>query len=106
MELFLSALFHGFVIWCAFKFGEHMAYFRIARGLVALREYAEKESVEETQGIATIEKINDQYYAYIGNDFVAQAETLDKINEEIKAVIQKNPTKYINALKGQSVANK
>ncbi len=83
-----------------------MAYFRIARGLVALKEYAEKVSVEETRGIATIEKINDQYYAYIGNDFVAQAETLDKVNEEIRSAIQKNPTKYINALKGQSVANK
>ena len=85
-----------------------MAYFRIARGLVALKEIAEssQETVEETRGVATIEKIGEKYYAYIGNDFVAQGETIDQVNEEIKSAIKKNPTKYISALRAQSAENK
>lgn len=98
------------IAWCIFKLGEHSAYFRIARGLVALKEIAEAEAktetVEEARGVATIEKIGEQYYAYIGNDFVAQGESIDKVNEEIKSAIKKNPTKYISALRAQSAENK
>lgn len=108
MELIINSLIYAFIAWCIFKLGEHMAYFRIARGLVALKEIAEskQETVEETRGIATIEKIGNKYYAYIGNNFVAQGDTIDQINEEIKSAIEKNPAKYISALKAQSAENK
>ena len=108
MELIIEALIYAFGAWCIFKLGENMAYLRIARGLVALKEIAESqpETVEEARGVATIEKIGEQYYAYIGNDFVAQGETIDKVNEAIKAAIKQNPNKYISALRAQGAENK
>lgn len=103
MELILNTLFQAFLFWLAFKVGEHAAYFRIARGLHELKEHA-KETVEVTKGIAKIEKIGEQYYAYIDNNFVAQADTVEKVHEAIKLAIEREPSKYIGALKQQSTS--
>jgi predicted RNase H-like HicB family nuclease len=102
MEIFLSTVIHIFVLWFVFKVGEHLAYFRIARGLAVLKQHV-KETSEMTKGIAKIEKIGDQYYAYIDDTFVAQGESVDKVREAIKTAIEKEPSRYIGLLKEQGL---
>jgi hypothetical protein len=101
MEQILSILFWAFCFWGFFKLGEHSAYYRIARGLVALKEHT-KEITEITKGTAKIEKIGEQYYAYIGDVFVAQGETIEMVHDAVKNAIEKNPSKFIGALQEQS----
>jgi hypothetical protein len=104
MEQILSTLFWAFCFWCVFKLGEHHAYYRVARGLVALKEQADaqtKELTEITKSTAKIEKIGEQYYAYLGDMFVAQGETVEKASDEMVKAIQQNPSKFIKALQEQ-----
>lgn len=104
MDFILIVALQAFCCWIAFKIGENIAYFRIAKGLMDLKEAAGvMETVEETKGTATIEKIGDQYYAYIGNDFVGQGSTLDEVHDVVKKTIEKNPNKFIASLKAQAV---
>jgi len=98
MEAFLITILHALAFWCAFKLGERLAFFRIAQGL---QELNEQES-ETVNGIAVVEKIGENYYAYINNQFVAQGETLEKVHEAVQNNISKNPKKYFDTLKDQN----
>ena len=102
MDFILITLFHAFLFWVAFKLGEHFTYFRIARNLTMLKEEA-KSIVETTNGVARIEQIGDRYYAYIDNTFVAQGDTVEKVQEAVRAAIEKEPSKYFSALKEQNI---
>lgn len=104
MELLINIAFYGFLFWCVFKMGEHMAYFRIARGLTRIKEHV--DSLEQTsnsfKGIATIEKIGEQYYAYIGNNFVAQGPNIEQVRESVREIVGKNPGKFLTVNQDKS----
>jgi hypothetical protein len=93
MEIFLSTVIHIFVLWFVFKVGEHLAYFRIARGLAVLKQHV-KETSEMTKGIAKIEKIGDQYYTYIDDEFIGQGPTMTHATDLVQDAIVKNPNRF------------
>lgn len=108
MELFINIILFAILFLIAMKIGEYLAYHRIATGLMALQEIraAEKdEEIIEARGTAKIEKIGEQYYAYIGNDFVAQGATVDEVHDAVKLAIEKNPNKFIASLNAQASEN-
>lgn len=79
-----------------FKLGEHYAYFKIARGLQNLKEHAEEIGTTQTVGTLQIEKIGDQYYAYINNNFVGQGTTVDEVKTIAQKTIEKDPGRYVS----------
>ena len=84
--------------------GDHYAYFRIARGITIIKEHAE-QAMDSFKGMATIEKIGEQYYAYIGNNFVAQGNSIDAVRESVREIISKNPSRYLDSTKAQDKSN-
>ena len=89
----LDIIINVFVLYAAFKLGEAMAYLRVTRGVQALKENVDR-SIEKIEGILTVEKINNQYYAYMNNDFVGQGSSLDEVQELVKQLVLKNPNRY------------
>lgn len=77
-----------------FKLGEHYAYFKIARGLQNLKDLAGTADSGRAVGITEIEKIGEQYYAYIDNNFVGQAASIDELKQLVRQVVEKNPGRY------------
>lgn len=96
MELFINIAFYSFLFWLMFKMGEHYAYFRIARGITIIKQHAE-QTMDSFKGIATIEKIGEQYYAYIGNNFVAQGNSIDAVRKSVREIVSKNPGRYLDS---------
>jgi hypothetical protein len=41
-----------------------------------------------------VEKINNQYYAYMNDDFVGQGSSLDEVQELVKNLVRKDPSRY------------
>jgi hypothetical protein len=89
----LDFIIIAFAIYAAFRLGEAFAYVKLTQGLLTLKEHA-NEAIEKIEGILTVEKINDQYYAYINSDFVGQGSTLDEIQDLVKNLVRKDPLRY------------
>lgn len=94
MDSIISFLLYGILFYVVFKLGEHTAYFRVARGLQRLKEHANQESADPKQSTTVIEKIGDQYYTYIDDEFVGQGSTMDQVTTLVQDVIVKNPNKF------------
>jgi len=90
---FVIAIALNYVI---FKLGEHYAYFKIARGLQNLKDHAEEIGSTQTVGTMQIEKIGDQYYAYINDNFVGQGPSIDEVKKIAQQTIEKDPTRYVS----------
>lgn len=77
-----------------FKLGEHYAYFKIARGLKNLKDHTNVFDTKTSDGIMEVEKIGEQYYAYVDNNFVGQGSSLDEIKNIVQKFVAKDPTRY------------
>lgn len=89
----LDIIITFFVLYAAFKLGEAIAYLKVTKGVQKLREHADK-SIEKIQGILTVEKINNQYYAYMNDNFVGQGSSIDEVTDLVKQLVLKDPTRY------------
>lgn len=93
MEI-INAILWSVFFYFIFKLGEHYAYFKIARGLKNFKEHAKLLTVDRANGIMEVEKIGEQYYAYVDNTFVGQGNSLDEVKQIAQRVIEKNPERY------------
>jgi ferritin-like metal-binding protein YciE len=89
----LDLIIYAFVLYAAFKLGEAFAYVKLTQGIQALKDQT-KETIKKIEGVLTVEKINNQYYAYMNDDFVGQGSSLDEVQELVKNLIIKYPLRY------------
>jgi hypothetical protein len=89
----LDLIIYAFVLYAAFKLGEAFAYVKLIPGIQALKDQT-KETIKKIEGVLTVEKINNQYYAYMNDDFVGQGSSLDEVQELVKNLIIKYPLRY------------
>lgn len=94
MDSIISLLLYGILFYVVFKLGEHTAYFRVARGLSQLKQQARADSGDAKHSTTVIEKIGDQYYTYIDDEFIGQGSTMDQVTTLVQDVIVKNPNKF------------
>lgn len=89
----LDIIITFFVLYAMFKLGEAMAYIKLTQGIQTLKDRADK-SIEKIQGILTVEKINNQYYAYMNDNFVGQGSSMDEVTDLVKQLVLKDPARY------------
>jgi hypothetical protein len=89
----LDLIINAFVLYVAFKLGEAFAYVKLTQGIVKLKDRA-NETIEKIEGVLTVEKINNQYYAYMNDDFVGQGSSLDEVQELVTNLVRKDPLRY------------
>lgn len=77
-----------------FKIGEHYAYFKIARGIQNLKDHADLLDQVGAEGVMDVEKIDNQYYAYVDNNFVGQCSERDQVKSIVENLIKNNPGRY------------
>jgi hypothetical protein len=94
MDSIISFLLYGLLFYVIFKLGEHTAYFRVAQGLSQLKQQAVADSGDPKHSVTVIEKIGDQYYTYIDDEFIGQGPTMDHVTTLVQDVIVKNPNKF------------
>jgi hypothetical protein len=92
-----------YVIFCyaAFKFGETSAYLKIGTSLKSMQDLKDIPNVPNT-GTLVVERINNQYYAYVDGTFVGQGIDLDHTYKILHDIIVKNPDRF-SAIKIQII---
>lgn len=94
MDSIISFLLYGILFYVVFKLGEHTAYFRVAQGLQHLKQQANNGTTDPKESITVIEKIGDQYYTYIDDEFIGQGPTMTHATDLVQDVIVKNPNRF------------
>lgn len=92
MQEFYSFLVNAFLFFLAFKVGQLSVWFKI--GQQNKEDVRTKlEAVRQTgvRPVITVEEINGVYYAYDGNDFLAQGKSPDELG---KLIANRFPEKY------------
>ena len=89
----LDIIVNALLFYVVFKLGESFAYIKLSHGILKLKDRAD-ETIEKIESILTVEKINNQYYAYMNNNFVGQGRTLDEVTEVVKDLVRKDPSRY------------
>ena len=69
-------------------------YFRVAQGLQHLKQQANKGTTDPKESTTVIEKIGDQYYTYIDDEFIGQGPTMTHATDLVQDVIVKNPNRF------------
>lgn len=95
MDEFTTFILYAFLFYLAYKAGQISIWAQINQhDKSVIQSKLKEERVKATPPIITIEEINGLYYAYDGNDFLAQGGTPDEIGRLIK---QRYPNKYVLA---------
>jgi hypothetical protein len=94
MDTLLQIAFWAILYYVIFKFGENYAYYKIARGLEALKNSSELITSNVAEGVMEVEKLNGQYYAYLDNAFVGQSSDFEGIKQLIQKVVDQDPGRY------------
>ena len=89
----LDFIIIAFALYAAYKLGEALAYVKLTQDIMTLKEHANK-TIKKIEGILTVEKINNQYYAYMNDDFVGQGSSLDEVQELVTNLVRKDPLRY------------
>lgn len=90
MNEIVSFLVNAFLFYLAFKAGQISVYFQHGKQQV-LKHDAETIINSGIKPVITVEEINGIYYAYDGNDFLAQGSTPDDLGKKIAT---RFPNKY------------
>lgn len=95
MEEFISVLFNAFVFYCVFKVGQLSILYKIGQAeRERIKARTEIVTVPGAKPLITIEEINGIYYAYDGNDFLAQGRDPNELGLQIAT---RFPEKYRGA---------
>lgn len=92
MQEFYSFLVNVFLFFLAFKVGQLSVWFKIEQQ--NRNDIQTKLKVVRQSGlrpVITVEEINGVYYAYDGNDFLAQGKSPDELG---KLIANRFPEKY------------
>jgi hypothetical protein len=91
---FLDFISYIGIIYLAFKVGVHIGRFKVWAEIAEINKKLSNQIEETVTGQMTVEKINGQYYAYLNNDFIAQASTIEEMTDILEKFIVKNPKRY------------
>ena len=88
----IDLLFGAAIVYSAFKFGESWAYLKISLRLKSIQNLSDDE--EPRIGKLLVERINDQYYAYVDGTFVGQGTNLNDAYEILQNIIVREPGRF------------
>jgi hypothetical protein len=95
MEEFWSIIINAFLFYLAFRIGQISILAKIGeRERSEMQIKLEEVRKKGSRPVITVEEINGIFYAYDGNDFLAQGGTPDEIG---KLIAQRYPNKYLLA---------
>ena len=92
MQEIISFIVNSLLFYFAYKIGQASIYMRI--GQQTREQIQETPVVPRAKRIITVEEINGIYYAYDGNDFLAQSQDPDELG---KRIADRYPKKYVDA---------
>ena len=95
---YLDLVVNIIVCWVVFKLGEHAGRAKVWLEIAQTRKQIVDNLEETVVSKMTVEKIGEQYYAYLNNDFIAQASSLDEMTTLLEQFIVKNPGRYSNII--------
>lgn len=85
-------LINAILFFLAFKIGQVSVYYKIASDQRnQMQKQLQQVRITGQRPVITVEQINGMYYAYDGNDFLAQGLTPDELGSSIA---QRFPNKY------------
>lgn len=89
----LSLFVNAILFWIAFKIGQVSMYIRL-NPADRDKKIQSPVSVTIKRNVITVEEINGIFYAYDGNDFLAQGNDPDELS---KRIVARFPDKYVGA---------
>lgn len=95
-EELLPALVNALIFFLVYKIGEIVGHVKATRlqNMRPSTQQAEQFKLTSRQPIITVEEINGIFYAYDGNDFLAQAAEPDTLG---KLIVDRYANKYATA---------
>lgn len=92
MDEITTFILYAFLFYLAYKAGQISVWAQINQhDKSVIQTKLKEERVTPTTPVITVEEINGVYYAYDGNDFLAQGATPDEIG---RSIAQRFPKKY------------
>jgi len=88
----VSIVVYGFFMYLSYKIGQVSTYIKISQS--ERQKIINRSSLNIADRVITVEEINGIYYAYDGNDFLAQASSPDELGKNISS---RYPDKYSGA---------
>jgi len=95
---YLDLVINIIVCCIIFKLGEHAGRAKVWLEIAQARKQIVNDLEETIVGKMTVEKIGEQYYAYLNNNFIAQANSLEEMTTILEQFIIKNPSRYSNII--------
>lgn len=92
MQDFWTVLVNALLFFLAYKIGQMSILFKIGQAnRTEIEQRLAQVRVTGLRPVITVEEINGIFYAYDGNDFLAQGNTADELG---KVIAQRFPNKY------------
>ena len=88
----ISIIVNGIFMYLAYKIGQVSTFMKI--GQTERQKIINHSNLSIANRVITVEEINGIYYAYDGNDFLAQASNPDELGKKIST---RYPDKYSGA---------
>lgn len=88
---FVNFIVHALLFWLVYKIGQLHGGVNAVRALRDQPQITDKIKLPRQRPIITVEEINGVYYAYDGNDFLAQGQTPDELG---KLIANRFPNRY------------
>jgi hypothetical protein len=93
-EELLTGFWYGLLIFFVFKMGQISVYAKHQTIFERQATTTERPTVIKSKPLITVEEINGTYYAYDGDDFLAQGNDPDELSAKIAS---RFPQKYVGA---------
>lgn len=91
----LTFFINGILFFIAYKIGQISVWNRLDRlGRSEIQQKSQEVVTPKIRPVITVEEINGVYYAYDGNDFLAQGSNPDELGE---LIAKRYPYKYHRA---------
>jgi hypothetical protein len=89
---FIGILVNAIVFFLIYKIGQMSILLKLGQeNRSQIQKQLEQVRLTGQRPVITVEEINGVYYAYDGNDFLAQGETADEVG---RSIAQRYPNKY------------
>jgi hypothetical protein len=89
---FFGILVNAILFFLAYKIGQMSILLKLGQeNRSQIQKQLEQVRLTSQRPVITVEEINGIYYAYDGNDFLAQGETADEVG---RSIAQRYPNKY------------
>jgi hypothetical protein len=83
----MEILFYLCVVYCAFNLGGFHAKIQLHQQQLA-------QKPKGKNGVLLIEKINEQYYGYLDDNFIGQGAKPEELTKIVSDLMKKDPDRY------------